>query len=199
MSASFRQDHRRVIVDPYLYGERKRFQRITPLPGYNIKVKEEEDEKAKACDEGDEGESYKVVVRHEEGLQYPDATPHRVARRWGDDGGQGTGSFASLNLAQKTFSQTWPDREARRRPTEAEVQLNRRVVLECEDNLLIMPYQAFGYSLDKRTWGTFSHLAIAKLVLKVSEKPSISTASLQSRPTSRCLKMLSWMSKRRMY
>ncbi|KAK3322969.1 hypothetical protein B0H66DRAFT_473807 [Apodospora peruviana] len=45
--------------------------------------------------------------------------------------------------------------QVRRRPTEAEMQLNRRVVVESQDNLLIMPHLTFGYSLNHRTWQKF--------------------------------------------
>ncbi|KAK5657169.1 hypothetical protein OQA88_3226 [Cercophora sp. LCS_1] len=143
------EDHQRVIVDPYLFGERRGFQRITPLPGYNIKENEEAEEKEKGRKkekhddgDGDGGDSYEVTTRYKGGFVAPGgiARSNTGGRRPGRRGGWGQGS----------------DREASRRPTEAEIELNRRVVLESEDNLLLMPWLAFGYSLDQRTWQSFN-------------------------------------------
>ncbi|KAK0641739.1 P-loop containing nucleoside triphosphate hydrolase protein [Cercophora newfieldiana] len=126
------QDQEKVIIDPYLKGERSGTYKITPLPGYKIKDEVET--------ETDEDE---VEV---ERRRLDDTHGNDVSRLRYKPQAQQPNSGSSRNGAV---------REQRRRPTESEVDLNRRLVLESEENLLIMTDKVYGYSIDECTWGAF--------------------------------------------
>ncbi|KAK1757003.1 P-loop containing nucleoside triphosphate hydrolase protein [Echria macrotheca] len=141
------KDQQRVIVDTYLFVEREEpFKDLEALPGYDIKngVKGRAYTGGKPTSTpkhdrhaGEDKEVLEVELRSIDGAGQKDVVSHPVSSRWRDDGSSGT------------------DREAPRRPTEAEIQVNRRIILDSEENLFIMNHLAYGYSLDHRKWQTF--------------------------------------------
>ncbi|KAK3385653.1 hypothetical protein B0H63DRAFT_473361 [Podospora didyma] len=166
------EEKQRVVIDPHLYRLRKRYLEIKHLPYYKRHDEENENEM--------EDESREVADRKEQTNEKAQSRPvakyqlqkvssrarghsrdrhSKTRRRSRSDGGR---YGATRNRG----------REGARRPTKAELEENRKAVLEQEENLIIMCDYVLGYSTDKQAWMGFylDNLHPADVDVSVFEK-----------------------------
>ncbi|KAK3989084.1 P-loop containing nucleoside triphosphate hydrolase protein [Cladorrhinum sp. PSN332] len=120
------EEPQRVIIDPFLFRRRKKGHSITPLPGYVAVNAKKELSEVKTASQ----------LTETKGTQ--DADREAAAKE--EKGSAGTQEAKS---------------EVSRRITEVEVERNRKVAMQDEDNLLTMRPYAYGYSLDTACWDSF--------------------------------------------